>query len=135
MGKRDHLGYQVLSEEAVHRYSKRINSLDLLPTCYQLLITIIKYNNQLIHQKYELNCYFNNSSLYQQMSLFEIGWNLTEWISKSSWQRQMSIMSSINGLMCSVYMQGRDFLKVSETAGGYTKWNTRYWWKSTQWCE
>ena len=73
MGKRDHLGYQVLSEEAVHRYSKRINSLDLLPTYYQLLITIIKYNNQLIHQKYELNCYFNNSSLYQQMSLFEIG--------------------------------------------------------------
>lgn len=46
MGKRDHFGYQVLSEEAAHRYSKRINLLILLPKNYQLLIRMIKYNNQ-----------------------------------------------------------------------------------------
>lgn len=46
MGKRDNFGCQVLSEEAAHRYSKRINLLILLPKNYQLLIRMIKYNNQ-----------------------------------------------------------------------------------------
>lgn len=48
MGKEITLVTRVLSEEAVHRYSKRINSLDY--SYYQLLITITKYNKQLIHQ-------------------------------------------------------------------------------------
>lgn len=47
-------------------------------------------------------------------------------IFNSSWWRQTSIMSSINGLMCSVYVPGRDLIKVSEIGGGHTKGNTRY---------
>lgn len=40
-------------------------------------------------------------------------------ISNSSWQRQMSIMSSINGLICSVYSEGKDLRKTSDIVRGH----------------